>query len=129
MAGACPANCSVAKVERRPGIKRLMRRMTAWEKHTNLYSQVYDRDSLDGLGLPLAATVHYKKDYDNAFWDGNQMIFGDGDGDLFNRFTISVDVMGHELTHGVTQYESNLVYRRQSGLWTKKVFRTYLVLS
>ena len=84
-------------------------------KTYDLYSQVYDRDSLDGLGLPLVATVHYKKDYDNAFWDGNQMIFGDGDGDLFNRFTISVDVMGHELTHGVTQYESNLVYRRQSG--------------
>lgn len=84
-------------------------------KTYDLYSQVYDRDSLDGLGLPLVATVHYKKDYDNAFWDGNQMIFGDGDGDLFNRFTISVDVMGHELTHGVTQYESSLVYRRQSG--------------
>ena len=85
-------------------------------KTYDLYSQVYDRDSLDGLGLPLVATVHYKKDYDNAFWDGTQMIFGDGDGDLFNRFTISVDVIGHELTHGVTQYESNLPYVRSRGL-------------
>ena len=80
-----------------------------------LYSRVYDRDSLDGLGLPLEATVHYKKQYDNAFWNGTQMVFGDGDGDLFNRFTISVDIIGHELTHGVTQYESNLVYLGQSG--------------
>jgi Zn-dependent metalloprotease len=84
-------------------------------KTYDLYSQVYERDSLDGLGLPLDASVHYKKDYDNAFWNGNQMIFGAGDGDLFNRFTISVDVIGHELTHGVTQYESNLRYIAQPG--------------
>jgi Zn-dependent metalloprotease len=84
-------------------------------KTYELYSQVYQRDSLDGLGLPLDATVHYKKLYDNAFWDGTEMVFGDGDNDLFNRFTISVDVIGHELTHGVTQNESNLVYMRQPG--------------
>jgi Zn-dependent metalloprotease len=84
-------------------------------KTYDLFCQEFDRDSLDGLGMPLVATVHFGRDYDNAFWNGTQMVFGDGDGLLFNRFTIAVDVIGHELTHGVTQFESNLVYRGQSG--------------
>lgn len=87
----------------------------------DLYSKVYGRDSLDGAGLPLEATVHYGTNYDNAFWDGSQMVFGDGDGELFNRFTIAVDVIGHELTHGVTENESNLVYRRQSGALNESI--------
>ena len=81
----------------------------------DLYWDVYQRNSLDGSGLRLDSTVHYQKDYDNAFWDGQQMVYGDGDGQLFNRFTVSVDVIGHELTHGVTQYTSNLNYNNQSG--------------
>ena len=60
--------------------------------------------------MPCSATVHYGKDYDNAFWNGAQMVFGDGDGDVFNRFTIAVDVIGHELTHGVTGHQAGLVY-------------------
>jgi hypothetical protein len=81
----------------------------------DLYSDVFERDSIDDQGLPLLATVHYDEDYDNAFWDGTQMVFGDGDGELFNRFTISLDVIGHELAHGVTEKESGLAYIRQSG--------------
>lgn len=87
----------------------------------DLYSDVYDRNSIDNNGLQLKSTVHYQKGYDNAFWDGTQMVYGDGDEDLpaeqrlFNRFTISLDVIGHELTHGVTQYEANLAYWDQSG--------------
>ncbi len=80
-----------------------------------LYSDVFARDSLDGQGLALEGVVHFDRNYDNAMWDGRRMIFGDGDGVIFNRFTISVDVIGHELTHGVTQYESNLVYWAQPG--------------
>ncbi|MFV0463018.1 MAG: protealysin inhibitor emfourin [Nostocoides sp.] len=80
-----------------------------------LWHQAYGRDSLDGAGLALLGTVHYGKDYDNAFWDGTQMVFGDGDGVIFNRFTISVDVIGHELAHGVTSYTADLTYRGQSG--------------
>jgi Zn-dependent metalloprotease len=79
------------------------------------YWEVFQRNSIDGNGLPLHATVHYDQDYDNAFWDGEQMIFGDGDGQYFNRFTISVDVIGHELTHGVTGSERDLAYEGQSG--------------
>ena len=81
----------------------------------DLYWEAYQRDSLDGSGLRLDSTVHYQQDYDNAFWDGRQMVYGDGDGALFNRFTIAVDVIGHELTHGVTQYTSNLNYSNQPG--------------
>ena len=87
----------------------------------DLYRQVYGRDSLDDHGLPLLGTVHYGEDYDNAFWDGSQMVFGDGDGTVFNRFTIAVDVIGHELTHGVTQYTANLTYSGQSGALNESV--------
>jgi Zn-dependent metalloprotease len=79
------------------------------------YREVHDRDSLDGSGGPLLATVHYGRDYDNAFFNGERMVFGDGDGSLFIRFTLGVDVIGHELTHGVTDDEANLPYRDQQG--------------
>ena len=64
----------------------------------DFYFDVYGRQSIDDEGLPLDATVHYGTDYNNAFWNGQQMVFGDGDGELFNRFTIALDVIGHELT-------------------------------
>src|SRR5262249_32645562 len=75
----------------------------------------FGRNSLDDNGLPLIATVHYGQQYDNAEWNGQQMLFGDGDGTFFNRFTLAIDVIGHELTHGVTQYTSNLEYKDQPG--------------
>lgn len=81
----------------------------------DLFWEVFNRDSIDDEGLPLVATVHFGKKYDNAFWNGSQMVFGDGDGDLFNRFTVSLDVIGHELTHGVTEDEAQLVYMYQPG--------------
>jgi len=81
----------------------------------DLFHDIYGRNSIDDKGLRLDSTVHYQRNYDNAFWDGNQMVYGDGDGELFNRFTIAIDVMGHELTHGVTQYEASLNYSQQPG--------------
>ncbi|WP_382306392.1 M4 family metallopeptidase [Herbiconiux sp. UC225_62] len=80
-----------------------------------LLLDAFGRDSVDGKGLPLLATVHYGTDYDNAFWDGERMVFGDGDGEVFGRFTASLSVIGHELAHGVTQYTAGLVYEGQSG--------------
>lgn len=65
--------------------------------------------------MPLQAFVHYGNTYDNAFWDGRRMVFGDGDGDLFNRFTICLDIIAHELAHGVTEDEGPLWYFRQAG--------------
>src|SRR6478735_3729568 len=65
-------------------------------------------EAYDGLG-----STH--RLYDNAFWNGSQMVFGDGDGDVFERFTKSLSVIGHELAHGVTQYSAGLAYRNQAG--------------
>ncbi|MFF4540614.1 M4 family metallopeptidase [Streptomyces aureus] len=81
----------------------------------DLYLKAYGRTSINGDGLPLDATVHYDTHYNNAFWNGEQMVFGDGDGEIFLDFTIPVDVIGHELTHGVTQYTANLTYFGQPG--------------
>jgi len=88
--------------------------------HT-LFWQIFRRDSIDDAGLPLDGIVHYGDRYDNAFWDSQRMIFGDGDGQLFKRFTLSVDVIGHELTHGVTQHTANLNYWQQPGALNEAV--------
>jgi Zn-dependent metalloprotease len=87
----------------------------------DLYWNAYQRNSIDNAGLNLLGTVHYGQNYDNAFWNGSQMVFGDGDGQYFNRFTIAIDVMGHELTHGVTGHEANLVYQNQSGALNESI--------
>jgi Zn-dependent metalloprotease len=72
-------------------------------------------DSIDGSGLDLIFNVHYLVRYNNAFWDGQMMTFGDGDGLNFTSFAQSLDVTGHELAHGVIQYTAGLVYKGQSG--------------
>jgi Zn-dependent metalloprotease len=79
------------------------------------FRDVFNRNSIDTRGMKLDSTVHYGVDYNNAFWNGTQMVYGDGDGEIFQRFTKSVDVIGHELTHGVTQYEAALEYEGQAG--------------
>ncbi|MBE5252097.1 M4 family metallopeptidase [Mixta mediterraneensis] len=90
----------------------------AWDYLGTTYDffwQAYKRNSLDNQGLKLLGTVHYGKNYQNAFWNGQQMVFGDGDGEIFNRFTIAIDVVAHELTHGVTENEAGLIYFEQAG--------------
>jgi Zn-dependent metalloprotease len=87
----------------------------------DVFWEQFDRDSIDGAGLPLRSTVHYGRNYLNAFWDGSRMIFGDGDGEVFNRFTIAVDVIAHELTHGVTDHLAALEYQGQSGALNESV--------
>jgi len=81
----------------------------------DLYDRIYGRNSIDERGMRLDSTVHYGRRYDNAFWNGRQMVYGDGDGELFRRFTVALEVIGHELTHGVTQYEADLDYQGESG--------------
>ncbi len=93
-----------------------------------LLATVYGRDSLDGRGLRLDGTVHYERDYDNAFWDGRQMVFGDGDGQVFRRFTVSLSVIGHELAHGLVQYTAGLGYRGQAGALNESVADVFGVL-
>jgi Zn-dependent metalloprotease len=87
----------------------------------DLFAKVYDRNSIDDHGLALEGIVHFDRDYDNAFWDGHRMVFGDGDGTLFNRMTIAVEVIGHELTHGVTGVELGLQYLGQAGALNESI--------
>jgi hypothetical protein len=86
-----------------------------------MYLDVYDRDSYDGEGATVVATVHYQRGYDNAFWNGTQLVFGDGDGKSFDRFTKPIDVLGHELTHAVTERTAGLVYEGQSGALNESI--------
>lgn len=81
----------------------------------DFFKEIFNRNSIDTRGMKLDSTVHYGYDYNNAFWNGTQMVYGDGDGDIFQRFTKSIDVIGHELAHGVTQYEAALEYEGQAG--------------
>ncbi len=81
----------------------------------DFYDEVMKRNSIDGRGQRLDASVHFGKSYDNAFWTGRQMVFGDGDGKLFTGFTACLEVIGHELSHGVVESEAGLVYEGQPG--------------
>ena len=81
----------------------------------DFYMSAYQRNSIDDQGMRLDSTVHYDEMFDNAFWDGRQMVYGDGDQKIFDRFTKCLDVIGHELTHGVTAATAALNYQGQSG--------------
>lgn len=85
----------------------------------DFYKKFFQRNSIDDMGLALNSNVRYREDpsmpYNNAFWFNNQMAYGEGDGVVFKRFTIALDVIGHELTHGVVEYSAGLVYRNESG--------------
>ncbi len=93
-----------------------------------LFHNVFDRSSIDGSGGTLAATVHYGDGYDNAFWNGARMVFGDGDGEVFTRFTRSVTVIGHELAHGFVLAEAPLEYQGQPGALQESVADIFGVL-
>lgn len=79
------------------------------------YKEVFNRNSVNGRGMRLDGYVHYDDGYNNAFWDGQEMVFGDGDGVIFCNFTKSLDVIAHELTHGVTTFTANFDYHKESG--------------
>ena len=79
------------------------------------YLNVYGRDSWNNQGSPLNSSVHYQVNYDNAFWNGQQMVYGDGDNIIFSDFTGDLSVICHEISHGVTQSTSNLRYWYESG--------------
>ncbi len=83
----------------------------------DFYKTVLERNSVDDRGLTLVSSVHYSVGFDNAFWNGGQMVYGDGSGRIFQigGLTKALDVIGHELTHGVTQFSAGLEYSKQSG--------------
>ena len=79
------------------------------------YKAAFGRNSIDNAGMTLLSNIHYNRLYNNAFWDGSQMTYGDGDGQIFIDFTQSNDVVAHELTHGVTQFTLGLNYTNEAG--------------
>ncbi|MCW2974651.1 MAG: peptidase [Thermoleophilia bacterium] len=89
--------------------------------HTNagivrdFYQQVLGRNSIDGAGMDMKSVVHFGKDYNNAYWDGAKMTYGDGDGKFFAPLSGALDVVAHEMTHGVTEHTARLEYAGQAG--------------
>ena len=81
----------------------------------DFFERVFGRRSIDGRGMRLDSTVHYGSGFENAMWNGRQMVYGDGDGRIFVRFTKSLDVIAHELTHGITQHAAGLGYTGETG--------------
>ena len=95
----------------------------------DLYQQQFDRLSYDAAGSTVSVTVHYGQAYDNAFWDGEQLVFGDGDGQIFERFTKPADVLAHEFSHGVVQYTSGFTYNGQSGALNESIADVFAAMS
>ena len=89
------------------------------------YKNTFNRNSFDGNGATLRSTVHYGRNYNNAFWNGSQMVYGDGDGTIFTSLSGSLDVIAHELTHAVTERTSGLEYRNQSGALNESISDTF----
>lgn len=89
----------------------------------------FDRHSIDGAGARIDATVHYGLRNANAIWNGRQLILGDGDGVYFKRFTSAVDVIAHELAHGMTQYTAALEYQGQAGALSEHFADVFGVLT
>ncbi len=89
----------------------------------DFYNEVFGRDSIDGKGMDMVSSVHYGVGFDNAFWDGQQMVYGDGSGHLFVKgaLTKATDVIAHEMAHGVTQHTAGLIYGGQSGALNESI--------
>jgi Zn-dependent metalloprotease len=85
------------------------------------YQRCFGRNSVDDAGMTLMSSIHYGVHYSNAFWNGAQMVYGDGDGRIFLDFTKSADVIAHELTHGVTQFTAGLVYTDEPGALNESI--------
>ena len=79
------------------------------------FAGFWGRDSYDNAGAPLLSTVHYSTNYCNAFWNGAQMVYGDGDASFGCPLARALDVTAHELTHAITERESGLIYSGESG--------------
>jgi bacillolysin len=81
----------------------------------DFFQETFGRDSIDDNGMQILSLVHYGNRYCNAFWNGAYMTYGDGDGKSCLPLSGGLDVDGHELTHGVTDFTSNLIYENESG--------------
>lgn len=84
-------------------------------KTYDYYLNSHGRDSYDGNGAEINSIVHFDRNYNNAFWNGQYMVYGDGDGKTFTSLSAADDVVAHELTHAVTEHSAGLVYENQPG--------------
>ncbi|WP_158866168.1 M4 family metallopeptidase [Maribellus comscasis] len=84
------------------------------EQTFNYFYTTFGRNSIDDSGLPLFNYVHLSNNLVNAFWDGTRMKYGDGDGTNYGPL-VALDIVGHELTHGVTEHSAGLIYQNESG--------------
>ena len=125
---ALPGTLVRAEGDPPAGIADADRMYDAMGEVFSLYADQFDRDSLDGHGMPLLATVNHRRNYNNAFWDGDQMAFGNGDGKLFRSF-IDPTVIAHEMTHGVIQYSGGLIYQDQSGALNESLADVFAAIS
>ncbi len=89
------------------------------------YYNTFNRNSFDNNGATLRSTVHYGRNYNNAFWNGAQMVYGDGDGTTFRSLSGALDVVAHELTHAVTERTAGLEYQYQSGALNESISDTF----
>ncbi|GKX67047.1 M4 family metallopeptidase [Inconstantimicrobium mannanitabidum] len=94
----------------------------------DFYKTIFNRNSIDDNGMSIKSTAHYGSKYNNAFWDGTQMVYGDGDGTTFKSLSGDLDVVGHEMTHGVTSSTADLAYQDQSGALNESVSDVFGVL-
>jgi Zn-dependent metalloprotease len=94
----------------------------------DFYRQCFRRNSVDDAGMTLMSSIHYGVRYDNAFWNGAQMTYGDGDGEIFLDFTKADDVIAHELTHGVTQFTAGLDYSEEPGALNESISDAFGVM-
>ncbi len=85
------------------------------DKVNRYYQTTHKRNSLDNNGMPLINTVHIGVKWNNAAWNGKQMLYGDGDGIQYSSLSGGLDVAGHEMTHGVIEHTANLIYENESG--------------
>jgi Zn-dependent metalloprotease len=85
------------------------------------YRNCFRRNSVDGKGGEIPSSVHFSRSYCNAYWSDDRMVYGDGDGLMFLDFTASDDFIGHELTHGVTQYSAALGYSDEPGALNESI--------
>ena len=78
------------------------------------FLNTHARDSYDGAQATITSTVNHQQNYNNAFWNGQQMVYGDGDGQTFIPL-VSLDIAAHELSHAVTGTSAGLIYQNESG--------------
>ncbi|MGG3468671.1 M4 family metallopeptidase [Neobacillus pocheonensis] len=89
------------------------------------YKNTFNRNSFDNNGATIRSSVHYSRNYNNAFWNGQQMVYGDGDGVQFRPLSGALDVVAHELTHAVTERTAGLEYQYQSGALNESISDTF----